>query len=1581
MSRVSPELLRKAPSLATAFTRCVRRHPSRIALRDGGRSVSYGALGRRVRDLAAGLADALPAGTARPLVALVLQPGTDAVAALLASLAAGAAYLPLDATAPDAYLRALLDDAQPDLVLTDRARLAGLGRAALDIDALASRGRVRSSGRAPAGPTDPAYVIYTSGSTGAPKGVQLAHEAMLYSTAARLETYGPAGRVPLLHAPSVDVYSGVVFWALLTGGTLVIGPQGLRDVAATVELIRSEQVTDLVYLSSLYPALLDYAAVNRPVTLRQVMIGSDRWNESLIDRHAELLPAVHLFNEYGPSEAAVWSSGARVWDGTARRRSRLTIGTPLPGSGYRLLDARQRPVTGGEGELYITGRQLALGYLHRPELTAASFVTLADGQRAYRTGDLAELTPDGGYVFTGRADRQIKVQGHRIEPAHIERVLMEHPHIALAHVTAHRTGASGAVLAAYLTPRPGHTALQPQTVRQFATERLLPHLVPALWRVLDELPRMRSGKIDEAALPDPVPATPAGPGPADALEADLAEAAGRILGSAPPAVTVPLTEAGASSLALIRLAAHIEGTHQVRVAVSALFTQPTLRQIADHVRTAAPTGRPPLTRSETAGPVPLTDQQRQIYFLDQLAPASAAYRTQCSLHLTGPLNVPALEQALGHIVERHEILRTTVHTGRDGQPVQVVHDPWPVRLTPVDLTGLGEAERRDVLEELLRREMAGGFDTGRLPLVRWTLYRLGESQWRLFQVEHHFIHDGWSATLLLGEIRDAYAAYATGRTPQLGDLPVQYAHWARWQQAWKGSEDYALQRAYWRTALNGCPVEGVSFATDYPRPARQGFDGACVRADIPAPTVERLDAVAAGHGVTRFAVFITAFALLVHQQTRSAEFVIGSALSNRRQPGTQGLLGMFVNALPLRLSVGEDESVADVAARTMRVLLGAQDHQEYPLAEIIRDLDVPRDAGRNPLFSLMFAFHDTPRPDFTAAGVRGELFIDHNGSAKADVNVVCVPHPAGSAQAGGVNVLWEYNTALFTADTARHLVESFGRILGALADPATWAQPATALDVLDAWQIKQATALGHGPAVRPAHALLHAGARTAAARWPAAVAVEQGSRRVTHEELDRAAGAIEAQLAHIGAGPGDRVAVACGPGPEHIAALCGVLARGAAFLCLDPGDPAPRLAALLRDAAPAAVVCSPRTAPVLRPLVDGQLPVVEAGQAPGRPVAATGRRVRPRPQDPAYLVYTSGSTGTPKAVVATHANAVTALTARSSYVGGEAARTLITLPLAFDVASSMIFWTLWNGGTLVFPNHEDDVRDPEAVWRLIDAHHITHVNFVPSFYRHMLAAMPAGGGASLRVVAVGGERCPHDLARSHAERVAHARLDNEYGPTEGTVWCTAACLYHPHRPMPTPAGWSVGRPLANHHLLVLDERQGLLPVGALGEVCLAGPAVAAGYLDRPELTAERFPTPASGPLAGVRLYRTGDEGRLTPGGEVQVVGRLDEQVKIRGYRVEAGEVAHTLAAHPDIHGAHVRAEEHQGIPRLVAYIATPAARRPDLADAVRAWAAQRLPHYMVPAEVVLLDALPVLPNGKVNPAALPRPVPALEPRR
>jgi amino acid adenylation domain-containing protein len=1599
----SAHSLRQSTTLAAALAQTCRRYPDRVAVRNHGTSMTYRDLDRRVRELAAGLSARMQRiQPDRPsqhptVVAVQLEAGVDAVCALLAVLATGAAYLPLDPNIPDGYLIDILHVTRPAVVIGRHPQPAhapgetdGAGHSldaefmAVDVAHLAAHGSgARALDGLATAPGDPAYVIFTSGSTGQPKGVLLSHAAMLHSTAARVDAYGVPGRVPLLHAASVDVYSGVLFWALLTGGTLVVGPAGLRDVAATAALIAEEQITDLVYLSSLYPLLLEHADPDRMPALRRVMIGSDRWSESVIDRHVALLPQVSLHNEYGPTETAVWTSQACVWDGRAKRRRPLTIGRPVAGTGYHLLDDQQQPVPAGErGELYITGAQLALGYLADNAEASGRFVHLPAGERAFRTGDLAETTRGGEFVFAGRVDRQIKVAGHRIEPAQIETVLMAQPTVGLAHVVARTDPVPGAVLVAYLTPRSAGRPVIVDEIRDAVAQQLPRYMMPAVCVVLDELPRTRSGKIDETALPTPTsPTTPAdgADAPGDAVETALARMVGAVLNCAPPPATAPLAVVG--SLALMQIAARIRREHGVVVPVSALFAEPTIRQLAAAMRTAHHTDRPPLapTRHDPAG-TPLSAQQRQVWFLTQLDPDTRAYHTQWSLHLDGPLDVAALTAALSHLVARHEILRTTVHTTSAGEPIQIVHPPWQVPLPVHDLSALPDPDRSAALDHGIAEQAATMFDTATLPLVRWTLYRLGEQEWTLVVVEHHYVHDGWSAVLLLDEIRNAYAAITAGRPLELPELPVQYRDWAAWQRTWLDSADGARQRDYWQRQLAGVDPHGVTFTPDCPRPARQTFHGSRVDVTVDVSVVDALDVVCAGRGVTRFGVFLSAFVLLVRQHTGAGEVVIGSALANRLHPEVEPLLGMFVNALPLRLPVRPDDTVNQVVARVMAVLLAAQDHQEYPLVEIVKSLGMARDPARNPLFQLMFAFHDTPRTAFQAAGVTGQVRIEHNGSAKNDVNVVCMPHPptAGSSRShNGITILWEYNRDLFTPATAHGLLDGFVRILTRLTDPRAWQRSATALDVVDPEQAALVTRLATGPMLSPTHARLQDGVTEQIRTQPTAVAVAQGDRTLTYAELDSTAAAIQAQLTAVGVAPGDRVALACGPGADHVAACVAVLRLGAAYVCLDPHDPPSRVDTILADSRPAAVVCSPHLAATISTAAAG-IPQVVTEDPPAAPTpdvrpASTGGG------DAAYLVYTSGATGTPKAVVATHTNAVTGLTARTAYTtahtglgDGRAVRTLIVLPLQFDVATSMIFWTLWTGGTVVFPDHRDDPRDPSIVRRLIDRHAVTHVNLVASFYLHFLAALTPDWDSPLTTVAIGGEPCPTEVVREHARLLPTVALDNEYGPTEATVWCTAARVHDPHHPV-DPDRVTVGRPLPNYAVHILTEHLDLLPVGARGELCVAGPGVTPGYLNQPHLTAERFITPTSGPLAGIRLYRTGDHGRRTPTGEIELLGRTDDQVQIRGHRVELGEIVHRLHAHPAVAAAHVLAEHTPDAPtRLVAYVAVPDAP-PGLPDAVRAWARTQLPAAMVPAVVVVLDALPLTAAGKIDRNALPRP--------
>ncbi|MEV4125676.1 amino acid adenylation domain-containing protein [Nocardia sp. NPDC049707] len=1558
------------PHLAAAFAASVARNGDRIAVQCGQDALTYTELAA----LAEGVAFGLTAARHSPgtqTVAVLLDRSVQFVATLIGAVSAGMAYVPIDPADPDEYIQDILDQVRPAVVVTTDDRLTRHPHGTAQWTTVA---QLTAAGAGPGAsaqpcPDDPAYVIFTSGSTGKPKGVVVGHHSMLNSTEARLRAYGVPVRIPLLHSPAFDVASGVVFYALLGGGTLVVARTPLHDVAATVDLVRDEHITHLVYAASLYAPFLERISADPPTMLTAVMIGSERWSEVLIDRHQRLLPHTSLYNEYGPTEACVWSSYALVYSGTTGQRFALTIGDPILNTRYALLDdsgTEVDTVPGVEGELAIIGVNVAIGYLGRSDLTAQRFVRLGDGTRAYRTGDLVEITGNGQFAILGRTDRQIKIHGNRVEPSHVETTLMTHPRVEQAYVTVRTDLEREAMLVGYLVPvRDSTDAVTSQNAQAHLAARLPHYMVPTAWVVLSTLPRTRNGKIDEHQLPRPTVTVTDSVPPTDAIQSILLDALAEITGTDAITVCAALREVGLGSLSYVQLSAAISRRFDIEIPMSVLFDAYDVRELAEHVRSSAPTNRPALVvAGRDSDQAPLSAQQRQIWILHHLSPSARAYTTQWTLTLTGELHVDALQRALSHIVERHEILRTSFHDGPQG-PFQQIHAPWSVRINQIDLSDMDPQAQPIAVERHKRAVLSTGFDIGTLPLVRWQLYRLSETSWQLFQVEHHFVHDGWSATLFLAEIRDAYDAELRSQSNPRPALSVQYRDYARWCDRWRDSDHYRRQRQYWTTALAGCPSTGVTFEPDRPRPPLQTFNGGCVRASIAPEVIATVDAVCAQHGVTRFAVFLSAFALLVWRHTGESDMVIGSALSNRRQVGTADLLGMFVNALPLRLSVEESATPGDIVHGVMGVLLGAQDNQEYPLVDLIEQLDLPRDPARNALFQLMFAFHDSPRPRLELENLRCELWIDHNGSAKNDINVVCVPEPSSDVLSGNrINILWEYNSDLFDHATVLDHAEQFAHILGALVDH--WDTALTEFDLLGPQLTERIITAGTGPRSVPAFATIVEGIDHSIKRAPDAVAVIHGSDTTTYRALDEIVARIEGLLAQAGVGAGASVAVACGKSAELIASWVAVLRRGAAYLTLDASQPPAWLANLLRDSESAAVLCSADQADLF---CDCEVPVLYVDKAALYSQAAARPPIRPGA--PAYLTYTSGSTGTPKAVVTTHANAVAAMHARTVEFGSTPPRTLVTLPVIFDVAGSMIAWTLSLGGTVVLPVDTTAEQDPDAVRALIDTHSITHLNFVASFYPLLLETIDRPWQSSLRVVAIGGEPCTSELVRRHAQLLPQVALHNEYGPTEATVWCSVARV-HPREHPDDPARISVGRPIANSSMYVLNTRGQLAPTGARGELVIAGAGISLGYLGRPDLTSQRFGPIATGPLAGTRIYRSGDAARLRADGEFEILGRLDDQVKVRGFRIETGEVSRCLATHPAVRSAFVAVEDVAGTPQLAAFVAAPGHDH-TLSAALRRWLGDRLPSYMVPSAYAIVEDLPRTPTGKLDRLHMPAP--------
>ncbi|MFC5186746.1 non-ribosomal peptide synthetase [Actinomadura harenae] len=1685
------------PTLPAALAKSCEMFADRVAVRDlrAGTDLTYAALSGRVADLAAALtqvpAPATGAGRGRnrlpvPVVAVLMEPGADLAVAAAAVVSAGAAYLPLAPAAPDAHLARVLAAAQPDLVVTGPEqdhRVPGLPSVSvrdLLTRPIDPRRFASSSDRqAPtARPDAPAYVIFTSGSSGTPKGVVVAHAALLNSTRARSDAYGDPERIPLLHSPGFDVSVGVMWWSLLSGATLVVGPP-LADIAATWRLLRTERITHLVYAAGLYPTLLAVAAADTTRTtsgnahaggscLRQVMIGSEAWGEAVADRHAALLPDASLWNEYGPTEAAVWASSALVYDASTRHRAPVTLGAPISGVSFHVADPEDpggrlvedwgtagRPNSGAAaGELLISGANLALGYLRQRDATRRAFTTLPTGERAYRTGDLVRRT-EAGWVFAGRVDRQVKIGGVRVEPAAVEDVLLTHPDIAAAHVSAVRPARDvPAVLVAYVQPvrppgppdPPGAEGAWAERIRAHCALHLPPGQVPARLMVVDALPVTLNGKVDTARLPDPFGSPGLAAQAGGQTEADhLAAAVAQILCVATLGEQVPLPAAGADSLALVRIAALLASDYRVQVPPSRLAGPTTLAQIRALLATAPPadTDRPPLVcgaaTASGAGTerqdAPLSGQQLQLWLLEQAAPDSLAYQTQSSLLLDGVLDVEALQAALTLLVARHEILRTTLHDGPSG-PVQRVHAPWPVDLPVTDLTVRDgrdieshdleghwlEGRAADIVDELTRHR----FDVTRLPLIRWHLLRLGPRRWRLVQVEHHLPHDGWSVGVLLTELMAAYDALVQGASPDLdpvlrGPVP-QYRDYAAWYHRWRSTADHARHGRYWQTALEGASPIGVTFDGDHERPPRQSHRGGLLRGQVDPAVLARLDELGRAHGVTRFAMFMTAFTALVHAHTRAEDFTVGTALANRADPAAARMLGMLVNAVPLRARLHGDPTLGELAARIQQVVLDLHDHQELPFTDILAAVtgtpgtrpgpdgpghpgsgsrgrgstgDGGRDGSRTPWFSLMFAFHDSPRPHLLqAAGVTGRVRIEHNGSAKNDINVVCVPSPATEAgDSAAVEVLWEYNRDLYEPGTAQAHLRDFMACLRAVAD--SWDRRLSTADATgtaartaaDPHLADLRTARRKGAAGQRGPRTLPGGVTAAIAATPDEPAVIHAGTTLTFRQLERLACDIEVALEDAGIGIGDRVAVACPPSPLLVAALLAVTRRGAAYLCLDLAHPHQRLADLLALAAPALILAdSSSSGGSGSSGLEGL--GVEVLYADRLPTGGRARRPVHGAAAPAYVVFTSGSGGTPKGVVASHGNAVTALTARTAvfgrHLGGARPRTLVTLPTVFDVAPSMIFWTLTAGGTVILPDRPGDAADPLLVRELVDRHQVTCLNFVSSYYSQFLQALPGPWPAPVRVVAVGGEPCTPDLVTRHTKLLPGAVLCNEYGPTETTVWATAAILHRPpsHPPSGRPSGRRVpiGTPVPGTVVAVLDADLQPVPQGARGELCIAGGGVTPGYLDEPDLTAERFTVPARGPLAGIRLYRTGDVGRVGPDGRLECLGRMDDQVKIRGHRVDPAEVARCLAAHPLVARAHVTAFSGAGgVTELGAVVAAGQEAAPGdrgrgggdhdqdgLGDDLRRWVTQRLPSPMVPSRLRLVPALPLTASGKVD---------------
>ncbi|MFD8727973.1 amino acid adenylation domain-containing protein [Streptomyces sp. NPDC059611] len=1535
-------------------------------------------------------------------VALALPRTADMVVALLAVLKAGLVCQPLDLGHPAARTLAVLEDARPLCVIGTATTLAalpphGLATVALDSPATADALAACPGGPLPTGPSlgDPAYLIHTSGSTGRPKGVLVSHASPANLGAGHLTDHiAPAvartgrERLRVAHSASFafDASWDPLLWMVHGHELHLLDDAAYRDPAVLSAYVDSHRVDYLDVTPSYAEALIAEGLLDEgrhhPA---HVVVGGETVPPALWER-LTAADAVHPVNLYGPTETTV---DAYYWlPGTATDRPE---GRPVRGSRVYVLDSSLRPVPAGvAGELYVAGPCLALGYLGRPDLTAERFV--ADpfgalhgtpGGRMYRTGDLVRRREDHTLEFLGRSDDQVKIRGFRIELGEIRARLAAHPQVAAAAVIARETG-HGKRLLAYAVPAKGDTGLlTPNALRDHLAAALPEHMVPSTVTLLDALPRTANDKLDHRALPDPEPLSPA-------IGAEVVGESGPhteivrglyadVLGIAePPAAEAGFLDLGGHSLLAARLAARVRGHFGVPFSIADVFRHSTAAAIAAQVRarSGAATASVPLSPLPRTGPLPLSPAQRRLWFLHRLEGPSPTYNIPLVLSVSGPLDRDALQLALHDLVDRHETLRTVYPptdnapgAAGDDAPHQVILPPGHEAARPV----LRLAEPGSDLTEAVRYS----FDLAAEPPLRTVLFSDSPAHHTLLLLLHHIAGDGASTTPLARDLATAYTARLNDTAPEFAPPAGQYVDHAARAQAVLGTpaEPTPLaeaQLAHWRAALAGLPDQ-LELPTDRPRPPIATSAGDTVPFALDAATHEALRRLARAHGATVFMTVQAGLAALLTRHGCGTDIPLGTPVAGRDDDTTAGLVGFFTNTVVLRTDTSGDPGFGALLDRVRATTLAAYEHDALPFDHLVEALNPPRSLARHPLFQVMLAWQsiaDGPAafgPDATA-----RLTAVPSGTAKFDLTL-----NAGELADGGIAGFLEFRTDLFDRATAQALADRLTRLLTAAArKPET---PVGLLPVLGADEVRRVLVEANGlPADRPVPLSLAEVYEVAARLHPERVAVSCAGESLTYARLSSRARSLARLLAARGIGPGSIVALALPRSLDLVAGLLAVSLSGAAYLPMDPDYPADRLAYMLADARPAALVTDAGTADRLPA---HELPLITVDEAAGFPDGPLSQSDRTRPlspQDPAYVIYTSGSTGRPKGVVVTQHNVTRLMTATEHWFafGPDDVWTLFH-SYAFDFS----VWELWGallyGGKVVVVPHLTS-RDPQAFLRLLADERVTVLNQTPSAFYQLAAAdrEAPGHNLALRYVVFGGEALElgrlADWYTRHPENAP--TLVNMYGITETTVHVSYLAL--DRATAASAVSSTIGVNIPDLRVYVLDDRLQPVPPGVTGEMYVAGQGVALGYLGRPDLTAGRFVADPFAHLfgeSGTRMYRSGDLARRRTDGALEYFGRGDQQVKIRGFRIELGEIEAVLAAHPEVADvAVVVREDVPGDKRLVGYVVPPPGTDP-VPGGLREHAAATLPVHMVPSAVVVLERLPLTGNGKLDRKALPAP--------
>ena len=1420
---------------------------------------------------------------------------------------------------------------------------------------------------------DVALILYTSGTTARPKMVPLTHSNLLASAgniAATLqlsELDRCLNVMPLFH---IHGLVGAVLSSIVAGSEVVC-TSGF-DLEQFFPWVAEFRPTWYTAVPTMHQAILKRA--HRDVLLGhslRLIRSSSAPLPPTVKTELEDLFKVPVIEAYGMTEASHQIASNPL---PPRQRKAGSVGVAT-GSEIAIVDEQGKFLSAGRpGEILIRGANITPGYENHPEANKEAFT-----DAWFRTGDQGYLDEDGYLFITGRLKEIINRGGEKIAPREVDDVLIDHPAVAqvVTFAVPHPTLGEDVASAIVLHERASATERE---IIEFAAERLSDFKVPRKIFIVEEIPKGPTGKLFRVGLAEKLMKSPDHPqnlpkaeytAYRTPLEKALAGIWAEVLHLERVGAQDNFFYLGGDSILASLVVSRVRRVLHLELPLINFFEKPTVAEMALSLETtgqAAPAPQPPtLEPIFRDREIPLSHGQERMWFIDQLEKGTSIYNRPVFIRLDGDLKVPVLEQCLNEIISRHEIFRTTF-PAVNGQPLQVISPLQPLTLSVRDISRLPEGEREGEVRRQATDETALSFDLDQGPLIRARLLRLGEHEHILLLTMHHIVFDGWSEGILFQELSVLYDSFSAGQSSPLSPLPIQYADFAVWQRQWLQGEVSDSQLAYWKKQLAGASV--LELPTDHPRPPIQTFRGSKQCFFVPKSLTERLKALSREEGTTLFMTLLAAFQTLLHRYTGKDEIIVGSPVAGRNRTDIEGLIGFFVNTLILRTDFCGDPNFRELLGRVRKVALDAYAHQDLPFEKLVEELHPQRNSSHSPLFQVLFVLQNAPKRALRLAGLTTTPLHAESDTATFDLSLLMVE------EANSLKGTIEYNTDLFDEGTISRMIGHLQILLEHIVtDPGT---PVSRMALLTGSERDRLLGdLNNTNGEYPKDKCIHQLFEAQVEQTPEAIAVVFEDRQLTYRELNARANRLAYDLNKLGVGPEMLVGLCLERSWEIVVGILGVLKAGGAYVPMDPAYPKERLAFMLEDSDIQVLLTQERVISHLPPhnaqvvCLDTIDPAAEceASQAPTNPVN------RITADNAAYVIYTSGSTGKPKGVLITHYNVTRLFQATHSWFHFDQNDVWTMFhSYAFDFSVWEIWGSLLYGGRLVVVPYWCS-RSPGMFYKLLSEEKVTVLNQTPSAFGQLIEIDNSSMNSqdlALRLVLFGGEALDFQILKPwfdrHGDR--HPQLVNMYGITETTVHVT----YRPITKEDLCAGRGslIGVPIPDLQRYVLDQSLNPVPIGVPGELYVGGAGLGRGYLNRPELTAERFIANPFRPGAGNRLYRSGDLVRYLANGDMEYRGRIDGQVKIRGFRVELEEIEAVLRQHADVRQVVVISRgEKPAEKRLVAYV-VPARQAPTVSE-LNGFLRQKLPEYMVPSAFMLLDTLPLTANGKIDRRSLPVP--------